>query len=255
MISPSRVRGGQTADGKPIGYGFIVKAFLILMVPLALSVATFAVAWWYVVIYNAPATISAAPPQAAPASMPSPKAESDGNSQALGVVADKPEELGLPAENPPAGEEEPQELGTAVSPLEATPPLQPGQSLDAPPQEMTALTAPAAAAASKVPQHFYSWFCAFALLAAIALVVYYRRMDGEQFEILKELVSSVVPLGVLTAIVLAVILFGITTATESAAIGALGALYLAAMAKFSPSGGLVESGRRGHRRRFGFTPR
>src|SRR5688572_6761223 len=57
-------------------------------------------------------------------------------------------------------------------------------------------------------------------------------MDGEQLEILKELVVSVVPLGVLTAVVLAVILFGITTATESAAIGALGALYLAVMSKF-----------------------
>ena len=57
-------------------------------------------------------------------------------------------------------------------------------------------------------------------------------MDGEQLEILKELIASVVPLGVLTVIVLAVILFGICTATESAAIGALGALYLAVMAKY-----------------------
>src|SRR5438093_348301 len=57
-------------------------------------------------------------------------------------------------------------------------------------------------------------------------------MDGEQLEILKELCASVVPLGVLTVIVLAVILFGICTATESAAIGALGALYLAVMARY-----------------------
>ena len=41
-----------------------------------------------------------------------------------------------------------------------------------------------------------------------------------------------VPLGVLTIVVLAVILFGICTATESAAIGALGALYLAVMVKY-----------------------
>jgi TRAP-type mannitol/chloroaromatic compound transport system permease large subunit len=58
-------------------------------------------------------------------------------------------------------------------------------------------------------------------------------MDGEQLEILKELIASVVPLGVLTVVVLAVILFGITTATESAAIGALGAMYLAVMAKYA----------------------
>jgi len=54
-------------------------------------------------------------------------------------------------------------------------------------------------------------------------------MTGEQFVILGRLTASVIPLGVLTFTVLAVILFGITTATESAAVGALGALYLAVM--------------------------
>ena len=52
-----------------------------------------------------------------------------------------------------------------------------------------------------------------------------------QFEILKLLTSSVMPLGILTIIVLAVILFGITTATESAAVGAAGAFLLAVQAK------------------------
>src|SRR6185436_15201488 len=61
---------------------------------------------------------------------------------------------------------------------------------------------------------------------------YYSRMDGEQLEILKLLAESVVPLGLLTFIVLAVILFGITTASESAGIGAAGALYLASFAKY-----------------------
>jgi TRAP-type mannitol/chloroaromatic compound transport system permease large subunit len=57
-------------------------------------------------------------------------------------------------------------------------------------------------------------------------------MDGEQLEILKMLEDSVVPLGVLTFVVLAVILFGITTASESAGVGAVGALYLAGFAKY-----------------------
>jgi len=57
-------------------------------------------------------------------------------------------------------------------------------------------------------------------------------MDGEQLEILKMLEDSVVPLGVLTFVVLAVILFGITTASESAGVGAVGALYLAGLAKY-----------------------
>ena len=56
--------------------------------------------------------------------------------------------------------------------------------------------------------------------------------EEEQLGILEELIASVVPLGVLTVVVLAVILFGICTATESAAVGALGALYLAVMARY-----------------------
>ena len=74
-------------------------------------------------------------------------------------------------------------------------------------------------------------------------------MDGEQFEILKELSASVVPLGVLTFVVLAVILFGICTATESAAMGALGAMYLAVMTKYLREVLMVESRRRDRRRR------
>jgi TRAP-type mannitol/chloroaromatic compound transport system permease large subunit len=59
------------------------------------------------------------------------------------------------------------------------------------------------------------------------LIYYCIKLDEEQFEILKLLIESVMPLGVLTLLVLAVILLGITTATESAAVGALGAFILA----------------------------
>ena len=55
----------------------------------------------------------------------------------------------------------------------------------------------------------------------------YLRMTGDRFELIKLLTTSVAPLGILTVIVLAVILFGITTATESAAVGAAGAFILA----------------------------
>jgi TRAP-type mannitol/chloroaromatic compound transport system permease large subunit len=82
-----------------------------------------------------------------------------------------------------------------------------------------------------VPDSFYVGFwitCAFALAL---LAWYYARMDAEQFEILRMLVSSVMPLGILTFVVLGVILFGITTATESAAVGAAGAFLMALQAK------------------------
>jgi TRAP-type mannitol/chloroaromatic compound transport system permease large subunit len=74
---------------------------------------------------------------------------------------------------------------------------------------------------------FYLWFSVSAAVMAAMVVRYYWRMDGDRFEVLKLLTSSVMPLGILTVVVLAVILFGITTATESAGVGAAGAFLLA----------------------------
>jgi TRAP-type mannitol/chloroaromatic compound transport system permease large subunit len=209
VFRPNLLRGASAPDGRRVGYGLMIKSLLVVMVPLALAVATFGAAWWYVVIYNAPTVLTAA-------AVVAPKAP---------AITAPP--AGAPA---PAEPEMPQELGAAESGSETggTPP-----AADAPPQEMgSALAEPTGTSAGQIPAHFYTWFWAFALLVAIVLGIYYWRMDGEQLEILKELVVSVVPLGVLTVVVLAVILFGITTATESAAVGALGALYLAGLSKY-----------------------
>jgi TRAP-type mannitol/chloroaromatic compound transport system permease large subunit len=78
---------------------------------------------------------------------------------------------------------------------------------------------------------FYVWFAVIAVLWLLATVRYYWRMDAARFTVLKLLSASVMPLGILTVIVLAVILFGITTATESAAVGAAGAFLLAFQAR------------------------
>jgi TRAP-type mannitol/chloroaromatic compound transport system permease large subunit len=78
---------------------------------------------------------------------------------------------------------------------------------------------------------FYFWFWLCAAAGAAVLVRYYWRMTAERFEVLKLVTSSVMPLGILTVVVLAVILFGITTATESAAVGAAGAFLLAFQAR------------------------
>ena len=56
-------------------------------------------------------------------------------------------------------------------------------------------------------------------------------MNAERLEVVKLLTSSVMPLGILTVVVLGVILFGITTATESAGVGAAGAFLLAFQAR------------------------
>jgi TRAP-type mannitol/chloroaromatic compound transport system permease large subunit len=92
----------------------------------------------------------------------------------------------------------------------------------------SAVATPEATPAELGPDfQFYLWFGISAGVLALWTARSYFRMDGERFEVLKLLTSSVMPLGILTVIVLAVILFGITTATESAAVGAAGAFILA----------------------------
>jgi len=207
VFRPSLVRGANTPDGGLVDSGLIWKNVLAVMVPVMLTVGTFGATWWYVTIYNAPAAATAA------VSAP----------RAVAVAAPQ-------AATPAPSEDKPQELGAVGSLREpaATPPKAEG-----PPEEMTSLADPAArSTAGEIPEHFYPWFWGLAAFSALLLAIYFWRMDGEQLEILKELIASVVPLGVLTVVVLAVILFGITTATESAAIGALGALYLAVMARY-----------------------
>jgi TRAP-type mannitol/chloroaromatic compound transport system permease large subunit len=226
LFRSALLRGATTPDGHPLTYGFIVNNLLALMVPLALTVGTFAATWWYVVVYNAPAaeTVAVSEPKAAAITMPpavapapagpeAPQDASASSAQELGSVEEKPQELG--------------QAETIVAEPEATP-----RAVDAPPEEMGSVTESRVAGVGKVPAHFYPWFWGLAAFSALLLGLYYWQMDGEKFEILKELTASVVPLGVLTAVVLAVILFGICTATESAAIGALGAMYLAVMAKY-----------------------
>ncbi len=203
LFQPNRVRGTTTPDGRPVGRGVVARNVFALLVPVALTAGVFYAGFWYVVIHSAapapPAAVEPSPRRPAPAASPQ-------------------------AAAPAPADEQPQDLG-AVEPASGD--ANPDRREAGPPEE---LGSPAEATASKagaIPSHFYEWFWGLAGLSALVLAVYYRRMDGEQLEILKQLTASVVPLGVLTFIVLAVILFGITTATESAAVGALGALYLA----------------------------
>ena len=81
------------------------------------------------------------------------------------------------------------------------------------------------------PQSFYWWFAAIALVCLLWQVKYYARLDADRLEVIKLLSTSIMPLGILTAVVLGVILFGVTTATESAGVGAAGAFLLALQAK------------------------
>jgi TRAP-type mannitol/chloroaromatic compound transport system permease large subunit len=90
---------------------------------------------------------------------------------------------------------------------------------------------PAAPVDKGPPQAFYWWFAAIAVVCAFLQIRYYMRLDADRLEVIKLLSTSIMPLGILTVVVLAVILFGITTATESAGVGAAGAFLLALQAR------------------------
>jgi TRAP-type mannitol/chloroaromatic compound transport system permease large subunit len=216
----------RPALARSAGYGVLVKDALALAVPVMLVVGTFAMTWWYVTIYNAPEATASAPAPGARAAVSRPAAATPAAAPA--ATEEKPQELGAASGAASEGDK-PQELGGAGE----SEPAGTAKGESGPPEEMTSLReVPTGPPVSKVPAHFYAWFWGLAAFFGLLLLMYFWRMDGEQLEILKELIVAVVPLGVLTVVVLAVILFGICTATESAAVGALGALYLAVMARF-----------------------
>jgi len=92
-------------------------------------------------------------------------------------------------------------------------------------------TGPKTAAELGPPEGFYLWFGIITAVCALWQIRYYWRLDVDRLEVIKLLSTSIMPLGILTVVVLAVILFGITTATESAGVGAAGAFLLAVQAR------------------------
>jgi TRAP-type mannitol/chloroaromatic compound transport system permease large subunit len=136
-------------------------------------------------------------------------------------------ELGAPEASPvsaPGLAEPPSELGGgAPVPLDGS--AAPTFSGDTP----QALGADqSSAAAGPVDRgSFYAGFAVFVLLVAAVLLVYYRRLDYNAFDILCDLVTSFFPLAILIMSVLGSILFGLATPSEAAAMGALGGVLLA----------------------------
>jgi TRAP-type mannitol/chloroaromatic compound transport system permease large subunit len=200
--------------------GFLLRSLSMALVPVLLAVVTLGAAWWYVVIHSqednnaSVAEVVVASPQAKTVA-PVETAPSGGLQEppaADGLKEPPADSGGLQA---PPGSVDEKVPGTSTAPV-GEPALQ--EMGD--PSVKAAQTAP-------VPEAFYTWFWAACGATLLLLVWYYRKFDAEQFEILRMLVISVMPLALLTFIVLGVILFGITTATESAAVGAAGAFLMA----------------------------
>ena len=214
VVSPGRAMRGA-AEGVRISWWLLLRSLLNALVPLALAAATLGAVWWYVTIHsqqdsNAPAVQQQTTAQKAEAPAAAAVPEGSGTGLAEPPTDDAPQEAG-----PEGGLQEPPGGDTAA----AAPATEGGLQ-----QLGDVVDAPKTAA---VPEAFYTGFLLASLFTIALLAWYYWHMDAEQFEILRMLVSSVMPLATLTLVVLGVILFGITTATESAAVGAAGAFLMA----------------------------
>ncbi|KQW57798.1 TRAP transporter large permease [Variovorax sp. Root411] len=221
VVSPARAMHGA-AQGVRITWWLLLRSLLNALVPLALAAATLGAVWWYVTIYsqkddNTPVAQQQATQKTAAAHPEAASASSSGTGLAEPPTSDEPKESASEGglQEPPGGVEEPPGSEAASAPPAAEGGLQQlGEAVDAP-------------KIAAVPEAFYTGFLLASLFTIALLAWYYWRMDAEQFEILRMLVSSVMPLATLTLVVLGVILFGITTATESAAVGAAGAFLMA----------------------------
>jgi TRAP-type mannitol/chloroaromatic compound transport system permease large subunit len=257
LLSPGKVLK-KSADSVVITWGFIAKSFAMSLVPILMTVATMGAVWWYVVIHsqeeNNAAAAQVVATQTAKADAPasaSTSAEPGAASNAAPVATERsgvqePPGAGDLKEPPGAGglQEPPGSQGVQEPPGAETSKssatsqgvqLPPGaetvtakaEESDAPLQALGDGDTSDAPKTEPVPEGFYMGFWIACGLCAALLAYYYWHFDAEQYEILNMLVRSVMPLGILTFVVLGVILFGITTATESAAVGAAGAFLMA----------------------------
>jgi TRAP-type mannitol/chloroaromatic compound transport system permease large subunit len=228
-LAPARaLKAG--VEGVKITWGLLARSLGLALVPLALAAVTLGAVWWYVVIHSQEdnvasaaaadawaccVTCAAAGTTAKSSLAEPPSASGVQEPPAAGGVQEPPAEPGLQELSAPPGAAEEPAAGAAK---------------DEPMQQFGDPTAEAPHTAD-VPPVFYTGFWIGCGVTLLLLFWYYWKFDAEQFEILRMLVSSVMPLAILTFMVLAVILFGITTATESAAVGAAGAFLMAWHAK------------------------
>jgi TRAP-type mannitol/chloroaromatic compound transport system permease large subunit len=213
--------------------GLLLKSLGTSLVPLALAAVTLGAVWWYVVIHSQEDNNAAGMPQITQqaGSATTPAAGGLQEPAAAAAVQEPPAAGGL-AEPPAEGgvSEPPSGDGGLQAPPGSADVQEPGtaaKSTAEPAMEQFGDPSAQGPQTAAVPPAFYTGFWIACVITLLLLAWYYWRFDAEQFEILRMLVSSVMPLALLTLIVLAVILFGITTATESAAVGAAGAFLMA----------------------------
>jgi TRAP-type mannitol/chloroaromatic compound transport system permease large subunit len=219
LLAPARASSINTGSLR-LSYPRLLANFAAALVPLAMMAVTLWGVWWYVVIHQR----ASAEEIAAASTLQQPAKSLSAHPSGL-------EELGTGgtgSDTGSGGDSGLEELGAGRGKASSGSAEGGGLEQLGSPKLLEGPAPPAAAGPSEA---FYIWFAVAVAFAAIAAGYYYWKLDAEQFEILKLLTSSVMPLGILTFVVLAVILLGITTATESAGIGAAGAFLLALQAR------------------------
>ncbi|HEV7617131.1 MAG TPA: TRAP transporter large permease subunit [Burkholderiaceae bacterium] len=207
VAAPAKALNIST-EGMRVRYSLLLKNLVAALVPLALTVLTLWGIWWYVVIH---------PQSAAEPSAP------------VAAVVQGQDGLPEPAAKSGSADEGAQMLGSEQTPEAVEPPSTEPEGLQEMGNAELRVSDAAPSEAGPAPA-FYAYFWLIVGASLLLLAYYYWIMDAERFQLLKLLISSSLPLGLLTFLVLAVILFGITTATESAAVGAAGAFILAIQA-------------------------
>ena len=201
LFSPGKLLNAP-AEAR-LSFKSIFKNVLAVLTPLMLVAVTMWGVWWYVIIHQ--------------------QNERDAlNVPVVTQVAQAPASAAEPVEEGLA----PLDVTSNTNKLKEPEADAPLVALDAAAGDAPPAEGSIPEAAAGPPENFELYFGLTCILFGLLLLYYYIKLD-EQFEILKLLIESVMPLGVLTILVLAVILLGITTATESAAVGALGAFILA----------------------------
>lgn len=229
VLSPARALRAGSANVR-LTWFTLLAALGRALVPVLLAVVSLGAVWWYVTIYSQKGDepVAMATTDGAAAGANSAPAAGDGVQEPPGAsgVQEPPGAGGL--QEPPgsgAAQEPPGSEGVQEPPGSETAAAKAG--VDEPLREMSQGEAVNATKTAAVPESFYTGFWVTGAAVLLLLAWYYWKFDAEQYEILAMLISAVLPLGILTFVVLAVILFGITTATESAAVGAAGAFLMA----------------------------
>jgi TRAP-type mannitol/chloroaromatic compound transport system permease large subunit len=220
IVSPGKA-GKALADAKA-GWFKLLGALIKALTPLLILAICLGSVWWYVTIYSQKGdepVVVVSSKVVAPAASVAAKVEAP----AAGGLQEPPSDDKGVSEPPGAGVSEP--------PGSDKPAEKAKVEVDEPLKDMSAGEATNVVKVGAVPSGFYMGFMIACALCAALLAWYYWKFDAEQYEILSMLITSLLPLAILTFVVLGVILFGITTATESAAVGAAGAFLMAFASK------------------------